>query len=212
MDYTAALLVPFVGLPVAEELVEEESAVNVPAGIFKVLVKTRNSGDLQAVLDQGLILSGRSGHHRIDIDSVINNMVFSKIFKAASSQTTKKKILLAMHESIRPVLLDELKQFDRVHWTTDIASVKDAHYTLDYLADWYSFGKNDQQQFRLQASVQLVVKDMLEDKELLNKWLVVNAAFEMDKAPVLDDFYQEVASTVAQEVFDCLLENGRLRR
>ena len=136
----------------------------------------------------------------------------SKIFKAASSQTTKKKILLAMHESIRPVLLDELKKFDRVYWTTDIASVKDARYTLDYLADWYSFGKNDQQQFRLQTSMQLVMKDVLEDKELLNKWHVVNTAFEMDKAPILDDFYQEVARTVAQEVFDCLLENGRLRR
>ncbi|MYB68466.1 MAG: hypothetical protein F4X75_08175 [Gemmatimonadetes bacterium] len=213
LDYTAALLVPFVGLPVAEELVEDEGAVNAPTGPFKVLVKTSNSGDLQAVLDQGLILSGRSGHRRIDIDSVINNMVFSKIFKAASSQTTKKKILLAMHESIRPVLLDELKQFDRVYWTTDIASVKDARYTLDYLADWYSFRKdNDQQQFKLQTSMQLVMKDVLEDKELLNKWLVVNAAFEMDKAPIIDDFYQEVASTVAQEVFDCLLENGRLRR
>ena len=212
LDYTTALLVPFVGSPVAEELVEED-AVNASAGSILVLVKTRNSGDLQAVLDQGLILSGRSGHHRIDIDSVINNMVFSKIFKAASSQTTKKKILLAMHESIRPVLLDELKQFDRVHWTTDIASVKDARYTLDYLADWYSFRKdNDQQQFKLQTSVQLVMKDVLEDKELLNKRLVVNAAFEMDKAPIIDDFYQEVARTVAQEVFDCLLENGRLRR
>ena len=213
LDYTAALLIPFIGSPVEEEPAGEEGVVNAPTGTFKVLVRTRNSGDLQAVLDQGLILSGRSGHHRIDIDSMINNMVFSKIFKAASPQTTKKKILLAMHESIRPVLLDELKQFDRVHWTTDIASVKDARYTLDYLADWYSFSKdNDQQQFKLQTSVQLVMKDALEDKELLNKWLVVNAAFEMDEKPVLDDFYQEIARTVAQEVFDCLLKNGRLRR
>ena len=29
---------------------------------------------------------------------------------------------------------------------------------------------------------------------------------------MLEGFYQEVASTVAQEVFDCLLEDGRLRR
>ena len=212
LDYTAALLVPFVGSPVVEESVEAESAVNAPTGTFKVLVKTRNSGDLQAFLDQGLILSGRSGHRLIDIDDMINDMVFSKIFKATSSQNTKKEILLAMHESIRPALLDELKKFDRVYWTTDIASVKDARYTLDYLADWYSFGKNDQQQFRLQTSMQLVMKDVLEDKELLNKWLVVNAAFEMDKAPILDDFYQEVARTVAQEVFDCLLGNAHIRR
>ncbi|MCE2449846.1 MAG: hypothetical protein J4F35_16145 [Candidatus Latescibacteria bacterium] len=212
LDYTAALMVPFVGLPMAEESSEEESAANALAGPIRVLVKTSNSGDLQAFLDQGLILSGRSGHRLIDIDDMINDMVFSKIFKATSSQNTKKEILLAMHESIRPALLDELKQFDRVHWATDIASVKDARYTLDYLADWYSFGKNDQQQFRLQTSMQLVMKDVLEDKELLNKWLVVNAAFEMDKAPILDDFYQEVASTVAQEVFDCLLGNAHIRR
>ena len=48
LDYTVALLVPFVGSPVAEELVEAESAVNVPTGTFKVLVRTRNSNALQA--------------------------------------------------------------------------------------------------------------------------------------------------------------------
>ncbi|MCY4604089.1 MAG: hypothetical protein OXE49_07640 [Gemmatimonadetes bacterium] len=213
LDYTAALLVPFVGLPVVEEPAKEESAANALAVPIRVLVKTRNSGDLQAFLDQGLILSGRSGHRLIDIDDMINDLVFSKIFKATSSQNTKKEILLAMHESIRPALLDELKQFDRLHWTTDIASVKDVRYTLDYLADWYSFGKdNDQQQFKLQTSVQLVMKDVLEDKELLNKWLVVNAIFKMDEKPILDDFYQEVARTVAQEVFDCLLGNAHIRR
>ena len=118
-----------------------------------------------------------------------------------------------MHESIRASLLDELKQFSRVRWTTDLESAKDARYILDYVADSYSCGKNpNQQQFKLSTGALLVMKDALEDKEVLNKWLGVNTAFNVDEEPILDDFYQEVASTVAQEVFDCLLENGRLRR
>ena len=51
------------------------------------------------------------------------------------------------------------------------------------------------------------MKDVVEDKEVLKKWLGVNTAFEMDEKPVLDDFYQEAARTVAQEVFSCLIEN-----
>ena len=99
------------------------------------------------------------------------------------------------------------------HWTTNLASAKDAHYILDYVADSYSCGKDrDQQQFKLGTTALLVMKDVPEDKEVLNKWHVVNMAFEMDEKPVLDDFYQEIARTVAQEVFDCLLKNGRLRR
>ena len=210
LDYTAALLVPFVGSPVVEESVEEGGAVNAPTGIFKVLVRTSNSGDLQAckVIKPGH--KGRILGHFVFID----DKTFSKIFKTASRQEDiQKEKLLALHESIRPALLDELKQFSRIHWTTDIASIEDARYTLDYVANSYSVGKDrDQQQFKLSTAALLVMKDMSEDKELLNKWLVVNAAFEMDKAPILDDFYQEVASTVAQEVFDGLLENGRLRR
>ena len=109
--------------------------------------------------------------------------------------------------------MDELKRFGRVHWTTDIASVKDARYILDYVADSYSVGKDpNQQQFKLSTGALLVMKDALEDKEVLNKWLGVNTAFNVDEEPILDDFYQEAARTVAQEVFDCLLENGRLRR
>ena len=46
LDYTKALLVPFVGSPVAEEPAEEEGGVNAPTGTFKVLVRTRNSEDL----------------------------------------------------------------------------------------------------------------------------------------------------------------------
>ena len=74
-----------------------------------------------------------------------------------------------MHESIRPALLDELKQFDRVHWTTDIASVKDVPLYVGLLGrtGTHSGKDNDQQQFKLQTSVQLVMKDVLEDKELL---------------------------------------------
>ena len=209
LDYTKALLVPFVGSPVEEELAEED-VVNAPTGTFKVVVRTSNSQDLQA---SKVIKSGHkgriSGHF-----TFIDDKTFSKIFKTASRQEDiQKEKLLTLHESIRVFLLDELKRFSRVHWTTDIASIEDARYTLDYVANSYSVGKDrDQQQFKLSTAALLVVKDMSEDKEVLNKWHVVNTAFEMGKAPILDDFYQEVASTVAQEVFDSLLENGRLRR
>ena len=211
LDYTAALLVPFVGSPVVEELVEEESAVNVPTGTFKVLVRTSNSNALQA---STVIKPGRTRSMMVRTHIFIDDRTFSKIFKTASSQEDiQKEKLLALHESIRASLLDELKQFRRVHWTTDLASAEDARYILDYEADWYSCGTDrDRQQFKLGTSAQLVMKDMLEDKEVLNKWLSVNTAFEMDDNSMLEGFYQEVASTVAQEVFDCLLENGRLRR
>ena len=211
LDYTAALLVPFVGPPVVEELAEEERAVNASTGTFKVLVRTSNSNDLQA---STVIKPGRTRNMMVRTQIFIDDSTFSKIFKTASRQEDiQKEKLLALHESIRVSLLDELKQFRRVHWTTDPASIEDARYTLDYVANSYSVEKRrDQQQFKLRTAALLVMKDVSEDKEVLNKWHVVNTAFEMDKAPVLDDFYQEVADTVAQEVFDCLLENGRLRR
>ena len=194
----------------AEEPVEAGGGVNAPTGTFKVLVRTSNSRALQTskVIKPGH--KGRiSGHF-----TFIDDKTFSKIFKTASRQEDiQKEKLLALHESIRASLLDELKQFSRVHWTTDIASIEDARYILDYVANSYSVGKDrDQQQFKLSTAALLVMKDVSEDKEVLNKWHVVNTAFEMDKAPILDEFYQEVASTVAQEVFNCLLENGRLRR
>ena len=210
LDYTAALLVPFVGSPVAEEPPEEEGVVNAPTGTFTVLVKTRNSEALQV---SKVIKPGHKGRI-LGRFIFIDDRTFSKIFKTASRQEDiQKEKLLALHESIRASLLDELKRFSRVHWTTDIASVKDARYILDYVADSYSVGKDpNQQQFKLSTGALLVMKDALEDKEVLNKWLGVNTAFNVDEEPILDDFYQEVASTVAQEVFDCLLENGRLRR
>ncbi len=211
LDYTAALLVPFVGSPVAEEPAGEEGGVNAPTGTFTVLVKTRNSEDLQA---STVIKPGRTRSMMVRTRIFIDDRIFSKILKTASRQEDiQKEKLLAMHEPIRASLLDELKQFSRVHWTTDIASVKDARYILDYVADSYSCGTDrDRQQFKLSTGALLVMKDALEDKEVLNKWLGVNTAFNVDEEPILDDFYQEVASTVAQEVFDCLIEDGRLRR
>ena len=211
LDYTAALLVPFVGSPVAEAPVEEEGAVNAPTGTFKVLVRTSNSNDLQA---STVIKPGRTRNMMVRTQIFIDDKTFSKIFKTASSQEDiQKEKLLALHEFIRASLLDELKRFSRVHWTTDIASAKDARYILDYVADSYSCGKDrDQQQFRLGTSALLVMKDVPEDKEVLKKWHGVNMAFEMDDGSMLNGFYQEVARTVAQEVFGCLIENGRLRR
>ena len=214
LDYTAALLVPFIGLPVAEEPAEEEGAVNAPTGTFKVLVRTRNSGALQA---SKVIKPGRTGRTGRTLRSeliFIDDRTFSKIFKTASRQEDRQKEkLLALHESIRASLLDELKRFSRAHWTADLTSVEDARYILDYVANSYSVGKDrDQQQFKLSISAQLVMKDVLEDKEVLNKWLSVNAAFEMDDNSMLAGFHQEVARTVAQEVFDCLIENAHLRR
>ena len=206
LDYTKALLVPFVGSPVAEELAEEESAVNAPTGTFKVLVKTSNSNDLQA---STVIKPGRTRNYMVRTQIFIDDKPFSKIFKTASTHEDKQKEkLLALHESIRPALLDELKRFSRVHWTTDPASIEDARYILDYVANSYSVGKDrDQQQFKLSTAALLVMKDVSEDKEVLNKWVAINTAFEMDKAPGLDDFYREAARTVAQEVFSCLIEN-----
>ena len=108
--------------------------------------------------------------------------------------------------------MDELKRFSRVHWTTDPASAKDARYILDYVANSYSCGKaRDRQQFKLSTGAQLVMRDVPGNEELLKKWHVVNMAFETDDNSILEGFYQEIARTAAQEVFDCLLENGRLR-
>ena len=62
----------------------------------------------------------------------------------------------------------------------------------------------------------LVVKDMIKDETVLEQELNIRRDFMPEIIPedesILDDFYQEAARTVAQEVFGCLLENGRLRR
>ena len=211
LDYTKALLVPFVGSPVVEVPVEEEGVVEAPTGTFKVLVRTSNSNALQA---STVIKPGRTRSMRVRTQIFIDDSTFSKIFKTASRQEDiQKEKLLALHESIRVSLLDKLKQFRRVHWTTDLASAKDARYILDYVADSYSCGKDrDQQQFKLGTTALLVMKDVPENKEVLKKWHGVNTAFEMDDNSMLEGFCQEVARTVAQEVLDCLLENGRLPR
>ena len=64
LDYTKALLVSFVGSPVVEELAEAESAVKVPTGTLKVLVRTSNSEGLSDQVDrlvEGYRDSGGSG-------------------------------------------------------------------------------------------------------------------------------------------------------
>ena len=211
LDYTAALLVPFVGSPVVVESVEEGGAVNAPTGTFKVLVRTSNSNALQA---STVIKPGRTRSMVIRSQIFIDDRTFSKVFKTASSQEDiQKEKLLALHEFIRASLLDELKQFRRVHWTTDPASIEDVRYTLDYMADSYSCGTDrDRQQFKLGTAMLLVMKDVIGNEEVLKKWLSVNTAFEMDEEFMLDKFYQEIARTAAQEVFDCLLENAHIRR
>ena len=119
LDYTAALLVPFVGSPVVEEPVEAESAVKAPTGTFKVLVRTSNSEGLSEQVDR-LIENGSSF-----------NDTFFRVFKVSARPKMKaQKKILALHESVRPALLDELiKRFDRVRVTTN-PSAKDIRYTL----------------------------------------------------------------------------------
>ena len=77
LDYTKALLVSFVGSPVVEELAEAESAVKVPTGTFKVLVRTRNSEDLSDQVDR-LVENGSS-----------NNVTFSRVFKVSARPKMK---------------------------------------------------------------------------------------------------------------------------
>ena len=199
LDYTKALMVPFVGSPVTEEPVEEESAVNAPTGIFKVLVRTSNSQDLADKVDR-LVENGSS-----------SNVTFFRVFKVSARPKMKaKRKILALHESVRPALLDELiKRFDRVRVTTN-PSAKDIRYTLDYIVNWYmvgymtnSYSFNPERQ-ELSSQVQLVVQDMLKDETVLEQVLIINKDFmtdvSSDDESILDDFYQEAARTVAQEV------------
>ncbi len=195
LDYTAALLVPFVGSPVVEEPAEEESAVKAPTGPFKVLVRTSNSEGLSDKVDQ-LVENGSS-----------SNASFFRVFKVSARPKMKaQRKILALHESVRPALLDELiKRFDRVRVTTD-PSAKDIRYTLDYIVNWYMvgiYGLNTDRRM-LESYVQLVVKDMLKDETVLEQELSIQKTFMSDLIPddesILDEFYQEAARTVAQEV------------
>ena len=195
LDYTAALLVPFVGSPVAEKLAEEEGAVNVPTGTFKVLVRTSNSESLSDQVDR-LVENGSS-----------SNASFFRVFKVSARPKMKaQRKILALHESVRPALLDELiKRFDRVRVTTN-PSAKDIRYTLDYIVHAYwvgIYGLNTGRR-TLESYVLLVVKDMIEDETVLEQELNIRKDFMPELIPedesILDDFYQEAARTVAQEV------------
>ena len=201
LDYTAALLVPFVGSPVAEEPVEEEGVVNVPTGTFKVLVRTRNSQDLADWVEQLI--------EHVVVHGSSFNAPFFRVFKVSARPKMKaKKKILALHESVRPALLDELiKRFDRVRGTTN-PSAKDIRYTLDYIVNGYLpgylTGSNSPERQGLSSQVQLVVQDVLKDETVLEQVLIINKDFmtdvSSDDGSILDEFYQEAARTVAQEV------------
>ena len=204
LDYTAALLVPFVGSPVAEELVEEESAVNVPTGTFKVLVRTRNSEGLSDWVNN--LVEGYGDLGDLDDEtSVEDAAIFFKIFKVFPQKRMQaKRKLLALHESVRPALLDELKRFSRVRVTTDPAA-KDIRYTLDYIVNSYWVGgRYDVERHTLQSRVHLVVQDVFKDEAVLEQELIIGKHFmaqlKSDDDSILDDFYQEAARTVVQEV------------
>ena len=195
LDYTAALLIPFVGSPVAEELVEAGGAVNALPGTFKVLVRTRNSEDLSDQVDR-LVENGSS-----------NNVTFSRVFKVSARPKMKaEKKILALHESVQPALFDELiKRFDRVRCTTN-PSAKDIRYTLDYIVHAYwigIYGLNTGRRM-LESYVLLVVKDVIKDETVLEQALNIQKIFMedfiLDNESILDEFYQEAARTVAQEV------------
>lgn len=116
---------------------------------------------------------------------------------------------LALHESVRPALLDEFKRFSRVRFTT-VPSAKDIRYTLDYIVNWYSVGymtnsdSFNPERRELSSQVQLVVQDVLKDEVLLDQALSIKKdctkEFGSGDESILDDFYQEAARTVAQEV------------
>ena len=202
VDYTRALLVSFVRSPVATDPPEEEGAANAPTG-FKVLVRTRNSQGLSDKVDQ--LLEGYRGS---------NTTTFFRIFKVSPLPKVKaKRQIVALHESIRPALLDELKRFSHVRWTT-APSTEDIRYTLDYIVNWYMIGfyrsnvvgfySFNAERQRLSSQVQLVVQDALKDEVVLDKTLIIHQNFmrnfEPDDESILDAFYQEAAHTVAQEV------------
>lgn len=202
VDYTKALLVPFVGSAVATDPPEKEGAANIPTG-FKVLVRTRNSESLSDKVDQ--LLEGYRGS---------NTTTFFRVFKVSPLPKVKaKRKIVALHESIRPALLDELKRFSRARWTT-APSAKDIRYTVDYIVNWYMVGfyrsnvvgfyRLNAERQRLSSQVQLVVQDALKDEAVLDKTLIIHQNFmrnfEPDDESILGAFYQEAAHTVAQEV------------
>ena len=195
LDYTKALLVPFVGSSVVEEPAEEGGVVNAPTGPFKVLVRTRNSEGLSEQVDR-LVENGSS-----------SNATFFRVFKVPARPKMKaQKKILALHESVRPALLDELiKRFDRIRVTTN-PSAKDIRYTLEYIvhAYWVGFYGGNTDRRMLESYVLLIVKDVIKDETVLKQELIIQKDFIPDLIPadesILDDLYQEAARTVVQEV------------
>ena len=200
LDYTAALLVPFVGSPPEEEPAEEEGVVNAPTGTFKVLVKTSNNEGLSDQVDRLLEKYGS-----IDDEIYLDADIFFRVFKVFPQKRMKaKRKLLSLHEAVRPALLDELKRLSRVRFTTE-PSAKDFRYTLDYIVNRYIVGySSSAQRAALGSQVQLVVQDVLKDETVLEQELNIHKSFIPDFRPdddsILDEFYQEAARTVAQEV------------
>ena len=170
LDYTAALLVPFVGSPVAEEPVEDEGAVSALPGTFRVLVRTSNSKGLSDQVDR--LIEAYGG---LNEEIYLDDDIFFMIFKVFPQKRIKaKRKLLALHESVRPALLDELKRFSRVRFTTG-TSAKDIRYTLDYIVNWYRVGfYSSDQRAELGSQVQLVVKDVLKDETVLEQELNIH--------------------------------------
>ncbi len=157
-----------------------------------MLVRTRNSEGLSEQIDQ-----------LVQMYSQVRNDAFFRIFKIPPNTRAKRK-LLTLHESVRPALLDELKRFSRVRVTTDPA-VKDARYTLDYIVNSYWVGgRYDVERHTLQSRVHLVVQDVFKDEAVLEQELIIGKHFmaelKSEDDSILDDFYQEAARTVVQEV------------
>ena len=121
LDYTAALLIPFVGSPMAEEPAEAESAVKAPTGTFKVLVKTSNSGALQACK---VIKPGHKG--RISGRFVfIDDRTFSKIFKTGLRVRRIYKRKSSLHC---------MSPFERPFWTSSNSSAASIGLRIPHLS------------------------------------------------------------------------------
>ena len=128
-----------------------------------------------------------------------------------------KKKILALHESVRPALLDELiKRFDRVRVTTN-PSAKDIRYTLDYIVNWYMVGYmtgsdsfNPERQL-LSSHVQLIVQDVLKDETVLDQVLVITQDFS-DGLKFSMIFTKKRFALWHKKCRRCLIENAHIRR
>ena len=191
IDYTVALLEKFAP-PVALEppISTGIDSADALVGTFSMLVTTRNGQRLRDNIDQMFQVNP-------------GDDTLFKLFKIKHQTGVQRKVLAA-HESIKNALVGEFRRFDRVRWTTDRSSAKDTRYTLEYIADHYMFGrdiaKHSDGLFVLQANVRLVVKDMLKNEVLLNKALVIRREIIEDGAPILEEFYREIARAAAEEL------------